>query len=275
MEVIQDDPTLSKLIRACHDLKKLVHTSVSVEASLDEMDKKLAVMHESLSMASKRIGPLQTLSIVNKALDTRINRAISPALSLLESFKLSESLQRRLLELAAKLCNEKVRERRLKKLIKYVDCVDQLNEAIKSISQECEPAIQKLQEVVEFLSRTKATDQDRTQRLKETLITLKALYETEVDAMKFDGLLDEALLNLQDEYESLLLLLRHENIGEVDEDDEQEVMPSELGSELQVAVLRRISRTLATNDCVDICIDIYVKVRLITFFDSFPFLLIY
>ncbi|CAI9115869.1 OLC1v1016878C1 [Oldenlandia corymbosa var. corymbosa] len=263
MEVVAgDDPTLSKLVSACHDLKKLVHTSISVEASLDDMDRKLAMMLESLSMASKKIAPLQTLSIVNKALDTRINRAISPALALLESFKLSESLQRRLLELAAKLCNEKVHERRLKKLIKYVDCVDQLNEAISAIGEECEPAIQKLQEVVEFLSRTKASDQDRNERLRETLITLKALYETEVDAMKFDGLLDEALLNLQDEFESLLLLLRHENIGEVvKNDDLQEIMPTELGTELEVEVLRRISSTLANNDCVDICIDIYVKSR--------------
>ncbi|XP_027148766.1 exocyst complex component EXO70A1-like [Coffea eugenioides] len=261
MELKENDPTLSRLRSACDDLKKLVHTSVSVDASLEEADKKFVVMHESLSMASKRVAPLQTLSIANKALDTRINRAISPALALLQSFKLSESLQRKLLELAAKLSNETVRKKRLKKLIKYVECVEKLNGSIDSISQECEPAIQKLQEVVEFLSRTKATDQYRTQQLKETLITLKALYETEVDAMKFDGLLDEALLNLQDEYESLLLQLRHEDIGQAEKDDVQEIVPTVLGSELEIEVLERISRTLASNDCMDICIDIYVKAR--------------
>ncbi|CDP01273.1 unnamed protein product [Coffea canephora] len=261
MELKENDPTLSKLRSACDDLKKLVHTSVSVDASLEEADKKFAVMHESLSMASKRVAPLQTLSIANKALDTRINRAISPALALLQSFKLSESLQRKLLELAAKLSNETAPKKRLKKLIKYVECVEKLNGSIDSISQECEPAIQKLQEVVEFLSRTKATDQYRTQQLKETLITLKALYETEVDAMKFDGLLDEALLNLQDEYESLLLQLRHEDIGQAEKDDVQEIVPTVLGSELEIEVLERISRTLASNDCMDICIDIYVKAR--------------
>ncbi|XP_027093957.2 exocyst complex component EXO70I-like [Coffea arabica] len=261
MELKENDPTLSRLRSACDDLKKLVHTSVSVDASLEEADKKFAVMHESLSMASKRVAPLQTLSIANKALDTRINRAISPALTLLQSFKLSESLQRKLLELAAKLSNETVPKKRLKKLIKYVECVEKLNGSIDSISQECEPAIQKLQEVVEFLSRTKATDQYRTQQLKETLITLKALYETEVDAMKFDGLLDEALLNLQDEYESLLLQLRHEDIGQAEKDDVQEIVPTVLGSELEIEVLERISRTLASNDCMDICIDIYVKAR--------------
>lgn len=35
---------------------------------------------------------------------------------------------------------------------------------------------------------------------------------------------------------------------------------SDLGTELEIEVLRRISETLAVNDCLDICIDIYVKV---------------
>ncbi|XP_059279441.1 exocyst complex component EXO70I-like [Lycium ferocissimum] len=267
-ELKEDDQILFKLKQACSDLKNLLQLSYNVETSLAEIEEKFDGMQENLSITSRRIAPLQSLSIANKALDTRINRAISPALSLLESFKLSESLQRRLLELASKLANEKSSNKRLEKLIKYVDTVDNLNEAINSISKECEPAIQKLQEVVEFLSRTKATDQFRTHRLRETLITLKALCETEVDAMRFDGLLDDALLNLQDEYESLLNKMRHRSFMEVksDCDDNQDdlaadMVPTDLGSELEVEVLTRISETLAANDCLDICIDIFVKVR--------------
>nr|GMD91382.1 exocyst complex component EXO70A1-like [Ipomoea batatas] len=256
-----DDQTLAKLQKACSDLKNLLEASANVKASLGEMDKKFDAMQENLITASKRVAPLQSLSIANKALDARINRAISPSLALLDSFKLSESLQRGLLDLSAKISGEKSGKKRLRKLIKYMDCVDSLNEAIGSISQECEPAIQKLQEVVEFLSRTKATDQYRTVRLRETLVTLKALCEKEVDAMKFDGLLDEALINLQDEYESLLHKLKHQNItgGVQDDYGEEEVV--DLGSELEIEVLRRISQTLAANDCLDICIDIFVKVR--------------
>ncbi|XP_016445485.2 exocyst complex component EXO70I-like [Nicotiana tabacum] len=266
-ELKEDDQMLAKLKEACSDLKNLLQISFNVETSLAEMEDKFDGMQENLSIASRRIAPLQSLSIANKALDTRINRAISPALALLESFKLSESLQRRLLDLATKLSNEKSSNKRLKKLIKYVDTVDNLNEAINSISKECEPAIQKLQEVVEFLSRTKATDQFRTRRLRETLITLKSLCETEVDAMRFDGLFDDALLNLQDEYESLLNKMRHRNFmeGKVDSDDQDDVatemVPTDLGSELEVEVLTKISETLAANHCLDICIDIFVKVR--------------
>ncbi|CAA2993163.1 exocyst complex component EXO70A1-like [Olea europaea subsp. europaea] len=259
MELItnSDDPVLSKLQLACSDIKTLLHNSTSLEKCLEKMDENFDAIQENVTVASRRVAPLQSLSIGAKALETRINRAISPALALLDSFKHSESLQRRLLDIASKLLNEKTLKDRLKMLIKYVDCVDELNISLTSISQESEPAIQKLQEVVEYLSRTKATDQYRTHRLRETLITLKVLYETEVDSMRFDGLLDEALLNLQDEYENLLQQLRHQNMG----DDMNEMVPEKLGTELELKVVRRISGTLAANDCLDICIDIFVKVR--------------
>nr|POF15126.1 exocyst complex component exo70a1 [Quercus suber] len=263
MALNEEDTKLTQINFACSDLKTLLQTSSKMEESLGKMDKKFDLLDGTLSTASRRLSPLQSLAMATKALDTRINRAVTPALALLESFKVSDSLQLKLLELSSTLSAETTPKKRLKKLLNYVDCVNQLNSAISSISQEGEPVIQKLQEVVEFLSRTKATDQDRTHRLRETLFTLKALYENEVDAMKFDGLLDEALLNLQDEHESILQLLRHQNIGDQVQVDDKEakIVASDLGTELEVEVLRRISETLAANDCLDICIDIYVKVR--------------
>lgn len=251
---------LDKLELSCSDLKNLLQTSAKMDESLEQMDEKFDRIDETLSTALRRVAPLQSLAMATKALDTRINRAVTPALALLDSFKLSESLQDKLLELSSSLSAEETPKKRLKKLLKYLDCVDQLNAAINAISQDGEPVIQKLQEVVEFLSRTKATDQYRTLTLRETLITLKALYETEVDAMKFDGLLDEALLNMQDEYESILLRLKHPNIGELQVDGESETVASDLGTDLEIQVLQRISRTLAANDCLDICIGIFVKV---------------
>ncbi|XAR61972.1 hypothetical protein NMG60_11016535 [Bertholletia excelsa] len=266
MEINEDDSTLLKLESACSDIKNLLKTASDMESNLEEMDKKFEEFQDTLTTASRRIAPLQSLSIAAKALDTRINRAVLPALALLDRFKLSEFLQRKLVELSRELSGETAPKKRLKRLKQYVECVNKLNAAINSISQECEPVIQKLQEVVEFLSRTKATDQYRTHRLRETLITLKALYETEVDAMRFDGLLDEALLNLQDDYEVLLQKMRHSNLGEIqgDEDDHGAVVhvaACDLGTELEVEVLGLISETLASNDCLDICIDIFVKVR--------------
>ncbi|GMY17377.1 exocyst complex component EXO70A1-like [Fagus crenata] len=261
MALNEEDPKLTQLELAYSDFKTLLQTSAKMEESLGKMDKKFDLIDETLSTASRRVIPLQSLAMATKALDTRINRAVTPALSLIEGFKLSESLQDKLIELSSNLSAETTPRKRLKTLLNYVDCVDQLNASINSISREGEPVIQKLQEVVEFLSRTKATDEYRTRRLRETLVNLKALYETEVDVMKFEGLLDEALLKLQDEYESLLLILRHQNIGELQVDKEAEIVASDLGTELEVEVLQRISETLAANDCLDICIEIFVKVR--------------
>lgn len=264
MAAKEDDSNLVKLELACSDLRTLLKSSVKMGKTLEDMDNKFDFIDENLSTAAERVAPLQSLAMASKALETRINRAVSPALALLHSFKLSDSIQKKLVELSDKLSVEKNPRKRLKKLIKYVECVDQLNVSINLISRDGEPVIQKLQEVVEFLSRTKATDQYQTQRLKETLITLRALYESEVDAMRFDGLLDQALLNLQDEFEIMLQQIKHQNIvGEKqaeEEDEGDQTMVLDLGTEMEVQVLRGIAETLAANDCLDICIDIFVKV---------------
>lgn len=262
MELKQEnDSTLSQLQFACFDLKTILKASADTEEDLGTLNKKFDALKDSLLKASRSVAPLQSLAMATKALDTRINRAVSPALSLLESFKISETLQQKLIEISTVLSNEDNGERRLKKLLKYVDCVDQLTTTINTISLDGEPVIQKLQEVVEFLSRTKAADQYRTMRLTETLTTLKALYEAEVDAIRFDGLLDQSLLNLQDEYESILQRLVHRNIGQSKgEENDDDGKVSQLGTESEVEILRRISETLAANDCLDICIDIFVKV---------------
>ncbi|KAL7127581.1 hypothetical protein ABFS83_14G262400 [Erythranthe nasuta] len=261
-----DVATLINLQTSYSNLKTLMKTSVKIDAQYEKMDEKFDAIEESLSTSSKRIAPLQSLSIATKALDTRINRAISPALSLLEGFELAETLQRKLLKIASKLLSEKKNpNKRLKKLIEYVDCMNELNESINRIGDETGPAIQKLLEVVEFLSRTKATDYYRTERLRETLITLKAVSEAEVDSMRFDGVLDEALLNLQDEFEGLLMRLRHRisvTNDDYDYDNDGDYgVNGGLGSDLEVEVLGKIAETLAANDCLDICIDIFVKVR--------------
>ncbi|KAM6560331.1 hypothetical protein CsatA_029570 [Cannabis sativa] len=271
----EEDFYLFKLEEACSDLRSVLKNSARIGESLGMMDKKFDLIDEALSTASKRVAPLQSLSMAAKALETRINRAVTPALSLLDSFKISDTLQQKLLDISEELSAERsvvtTKKKRLKKLIKYVDCVDQLNEAVSSISEDGEAVIQRLQEVVEFLSRTKATDQYRTHRLRETVVTLKALYETEVDAMRFEGSLDQALLNMQDEYESLLHQIKHQTLEHLVDNNNNEMNGDEddmmvanggsdnLGTKMEVEALRRISQTLAANDCLDICIDIYVK----------------
>ncbi|RDX71565.1 Exocyst complex component EXO70A1, partial [Mucuna pruriens] len=252
-----EDSTLLKLESACSDLKTLLRASEETEDKLATTETRFDALQGSLLTASRRIVPLQSLAMSRKAIDTRITRAISPALALLKTFKLTESLQSNLVELSSKLAAEKSQQKRLQKLLEYVECVEELNEGINSICEEVEVVIQKLQEVVEFISRTKAADQYRNERLREALLTVKALYESEVEEMRFEGLLDQALVQVQDEFEGLLLRMKHRNLRDLLHQHAQK----ELGTDLEIQVLTRISTTLAANDCLDICIDIYVKAR--------------
>ncbi|BAT82582.1 hypothetical protein LR48_Vigan07g264200 [Vigna angularis] len=253
------DPTLLKLHSARSDLKTLLQASSEAQHDIKETDKRFSLYQQSLSTASRRILPLQSLTMSRKALDARITRAVSPAVELLNTFKRTEALQGKLVTFSAELSSEKSQHRRLEKLVEYVGCVEEVKEGIENICDEVETVVQRLQEVVEFVSRTKAADQDRDVRLKDALVTLKVLYEREVDEMRFEGLLDQALLHVQDEFEELLLRMKHRNMKDLVHQHGGE--ERELGSETEVEALRRISTTLAANDCMDICIDIYLKAR--------------
>ncbi|CAN1181832.1 hypothetical protein LINPERHAP2_LOCUS35643 [Linum perenne] len=67
-------------------------------------------------------------------------------------------------------------------------------------------------------------------------------------------------LTLQDEYEKILQQLKHHALGE-DESTESISSPvsssSDLATDLEIQILKRISEILCSNDCLDICIDIF------------------
>ncbi|CAN1300816.1 Exocyst complex component EXO70I [Linum perenne] len=71
-------------------------------------------------------------------------------------------------------------------------------------------------------------------------------------------------LTLQDEYEKILQQLKHHALGE-DESTESISSPvsssSDLATDLEIQILKRISEILCSNDCLDICIDIFERAR--------------
>src|SRR3954471_19867595 len=95
------DTTIIKLESAYSDLELLLQSSKQMEQNIETMETRFDLLQGSITIASRRINPIQSLSMSRKALDTRSNRAISPALSLLETFKLAESLQKNLLNLSS------------------------------------------------------------------------------------------------------------------------------------------------------------------------------
>ena len=124
-----------------------------------------------------------------------------------------------------------------------------------------------MEEAVGFLGRTKAAGRGRVRRLTEAAAALRAVYETEAEQMRFEGPLDEALLGLQDLFEALLLRLKHPAAPAGDDvvaGADGDTAPYELGTDDEVEAATRMARTLAGNDCLDICLDIYVKVLVVS-----------
>ncbi|XP_072981948.1 exocyst complex component EXO70I-like [Typha latifolia] len=240
----EDATSLSKLLASRCAISAILSASLEAETAISAFGGRLSARNASVSTFSDSAAPFHSQAIAERALHARIDRALAPSLPLLRSFSLVASLQR---DVSLSPSGDD--------LLDYVALVDRLRAAIDAIAAGCDEAVRRLQEAVEFLSRTKATDRRRIRRLTETLAALKLIYEKEIEEMRFEGALDEALLSLQDQYEELLLRIKHP-ISEIDGED----FPR-LGSDPEVEILRRISETLAANDCLDICVDIFIKTR--------------
>ncbi|XP_020582906.1 exocyst complex component EXO70B1-like [Phalaenopsis equestris] len=116
-------------------------------------------------------------------------------------------------------------------------------------------------EAVEFMWRTKAV---------EFMWRTKAVDRTR---MNYKGEIAEALLRLQDEYRKMLRRLRHADVEEMaciewktngEDRLEGEMDCCEwwtLGSAEERDVLRRLTEILASNGCIDTCINVFVKAR--------------
>ncbi|KAJ0985179.1 hypothetical protein J5N97_003535 [Dioscorea zingiberensis] len=247
---------VAKLRVARDGIASLLAAAVADERGLASIDRRLSVPLSAISAASTAVsGPLSAQLLSSRSLRHRIDRALTPSLTFLRSLSLSNRLHET-------LSNSPDAPLSPDHLIKFIDRVDRLQGAIADVAVGVEPAIGRLQETVEFLSRTKATDQLRIRRLGETLNAIRALYEAEVDAMRYEGMLDDALVRLQDEFERILARIRHRGVGDVfDDGDLGDDAKPILGSDAEVDALRRIVQTLAANDCLDISIDIYVRVR--------------
>ncbi|PKA65640.1 hypothetical protein AXF42_Ash013054 [Apostasia shenzhenica] len=263
------DSVISKL-RASHaSISSVLRSSTAAARDLAGAGLSLSCRQDFLSGIAGVIEPLQSQAIANEAVQARIGQAVSPAISLLRAFNHAERLERRLLALSSGEAADG--DGGADRLVIYVDCVSRLSSAVSAVTAEREPAVQRLQDAVEFLGRTKATDKLRVRRLRDAAAALRAVCEEEVEKMRYEGPLDEALLRLQDEYEEILRRLRHQDDGEYGEGAgggeslvgrgmESDDWPT-LGSPEEIEVLRRVFETLASNDCLDICIDIFVKVR--------------
>ncbi|XP_051203158.1 exocyst complex component EXO70I-like [Lolium perenne] len=245
-----DDTTLAKLHASRAAIMSVLATATEAEAAIEAAGDRIGDLLSSSSPSSS--SKLQSKSVATSALRARIDRAVAPAEPLLASLRLVSSLAGEASQLPANPADTE-------SAVAFVDRVDQLRDAIEEAVARGDEAVRRVEEAVGFLGRTtsKAAGRGRVRRLTEAASALRAVYETEAEAMRFEGPLDEALLGLQDLFEAVLLRLKHATPA----DDAGDTEEYELGTDDEVDAAARMAKTLAGNDCLDICVDIYVKAR--------------
>uniref|UniRef100_A0A0D9YSE1 Uncharacterized protein n=1 Tax=Oryza glumipatula TaxID=40148 RepID=A0A0D9YSE1_9ORYZ len=127
----------------------------------------------------------------------RIDRAIAPAELLLAAFRRVSALTK---EAAEALPADPAYA---DGAVGFVGHVDQLCDAIEEAVARGDEAVRRVEEVVGFLGQTKAIGRSCVRRLTDAVAAaLRAVYEAEAEEMRFEGPLDEALLDLQDLFEA-------------------------------------------------------------------------
>ncbi|CAO2202555.1 unnamed protein product [Urochloa humidicola] len=249
------DAELAKLHASRAAIVSVLSAAAEAEIEIDAVGDHLAELLSTASPSSSS-HHLQSQTVAARALRARIDRAVAPAEPLLAAL-------RRVSELAEDAAAAPPPPD-AGSVAAFVGRVDELRDAIEEAVARGDEAVRRVEEAVGFLGRTKAAGRGRVRRLTEAAAALRAVYEAEAEQMRFEGPLDDALLGLQDLFEALLLRLKHpaappaDVVAGVDGDVDDGY---ELGTDEEVNAASRIARTLAGNDCLDICLDIYVKTR--------------
>ncbi|GJN15709.1 hypothetical protein PR202_gb02646 [Eleusine coracana subsp. coracana] len=247
-----DATVLAKLHASRSAIISILAAASEAEADIDAAGDHLA---ELLSTASPSTSHLQSQAVATRALRARIDRAVAPAEPLLAAL-------RRVSALAA--ASPPADPGDAAGAAAFAGRVDLLRDAIEEAAARGDEAVRRVEEAVGFLGRTKAAGRARVRRLTEAAAALRAVFEAEAEEMRFEGPLDDALLGLQDLFEAMLLRLKHPAPPDPDEDgggDHAAAAAYELGTDEEVEAAARMATTLAANDCLDICLDIYVNAR--------------
>ncbi|KAH9331208.1 hypothetical protein KI387_003316 [Taxus chinensis] len=261
-----------RLVSTQGKLQSMMERANTTAFGLERMEKRLNKLSGEVSATAMAVAPLQSAAMVAKALDSRIDRAINPALRVLEKFGQVQQIQTTIADMLQQQQEEENQgasiysASRVNQVQDLVETIQKLELSVGLLKDECEPAIQRLQEAVEFLCRTKATDYYRAHRLRETLSTLKALFESKVEDLNDGLLMEKALSRLEFEFTRILqntgrTILKKALQQGVSIRDNDDVGCLDLASEQEIQLLRRIVEVMHGYDRSDDCIDIYVLVR--------------
>lgn len=241
---------IEKLKSARNALKISLEKTNAVGLALQKAGPRLDEINRRLPSLEATVRPIRADKEALDAVGDHINRAVTPAASVLKIFDAVHGLEKSLLSDPR---ND---------LPGYLSVLKRLEEALKFLGDNCGFAIQWLEDIVEYLEDNTVADERYLLNLKESLKGIRELQTDEEQSHLDGGLLEAALDKLEGEFRRLLVensvplpMLSPSSLG-----DQARIAPSPL----PVAVIHKLQAILGrlkSNNRLEDCISIYVEVR--------------
>lgn len=237
------------MVSARKSLQISLEKSKALGASLAKAGPRLDDIKQRLPYLEAAVRPIRAQKEALDDVGGHINQAVVPAAAVLKVFDAIHGLEKSLSDPQSDLSG-------------YLSVLKRLEEALRFLGDNCEMAIQWLDDIVEYLEDYMVADERYISNLKKALKYLRELQSNEEKGRLDGGLLEAALNRLEKEFRRLLT----ENSVPLPMSS-----PSALGeqaciapSPLPVPVIHKLQAILGrliANDRLENCISIYVEVR--------------
>ncbi|KAL9675855.1 hypothetical protein QQ045_004063 [Rhodiola kirilowii] len=248
---LSGDDTVEKLKSARNLLKSNLDRSKAVGFAVERAGPSLDEIRHRLPHLEAAVRPIRANKDALMEVGEHINRAVTPAASVLKVYDAIHGLEKSLLG------DPRV------DLGGYLAVLGRLEEALKFLKDNIGFAIQWLEDIVEYLGDNSVADEGYLSNLKSSLKTLSRLQKDGDRSQLDDGLFDAALDKLESEFRRLLT----ENSVPLpmastssSEGSQACIAPSPLPVQV-IQKLQAILETVIANERLEKCISIYVEVR--------------
>ncbi|KAK1430765.1 hypothetical protein QVD17_13755 [Tagetes erecta] len=239
---------IENLMSARKLLKANLLKSKALGLSLQKAGPRLEEINQRLPALEAAVRPIRAQRDALDAVGGHINKAVVPAAAVLKVFDAIHGLEKSLSDPQSDLPG-------------YLKVLDNLQEALQFLSDNCGMAIEWLDDIVEYLQDNNVADERYTFSLKKALDYLKELQNEEKGRLD-GGLLEAALDRLEGEFRRLLtdnsipLPMSSSPL----KDEQACISPSPLPVPV-IKKLQEIISGLIANNRLEKCKSIYVDVR--------------
>lgn len=244
------DNSFEKLTSARKLLKVSLEKSKSLGLALEKAGPRLYEINQRLPYLEAAVRPIRADKEALGAVGDHINRAVTPAASVLKVFDAVHGLEKSLLSDPR---ND---------LPGYLSVLKRLEEALRFLGDNCGFAIQWLEDIVEYLEDNTVADDRYLSNLKKSLKSLREVQNDKEQGRLDGGLLEAALDKLEGEFRRLLV--EHSVPLPMSSSSSLEDQALIAPSPLPVTVIHKLQAILGrliANGRLEKCISIYVEVR--------------